>query len=60
MICQLRANLSLGIRSEPLAGSVVPEFGHSLVELVCEDDGEGHSLRRQVKEINIYKKIQYS
>jgi len=37
-------DLSLGVGSEPLAGSVASEFGHSLVEFVSEDDGEGHGF----------------
>merc|ERR1712168_630386 len=37
-------DLSLGIWSKPLAGSVASEFGHSLVEFVSEDDGEGHGF----------------
>jgi len=40
----LAGDLSLGVGSEPLAGSVTSEVGHSLVELVGEHDGKRHGF----------------
>ena len=43
MLFQL-SYLGFGVGSEPLASSVASEVGHSLVQLVGENDGEGHGF----------------
>ena len=44
----MTSHLRLGVRAEPGHGAVASELGHLGVELVGEDDGEGHTLLRLV------------
>jgi len=53
----LARDLSLGVGSEPLAGSVTSEVGHSLIELVGEDDGERHGFLGLVGRVAEHKSL---
>jgi len=53
----LAGDLSFGVGSEPLAGSIASEIGHPLIELVGEDDGEGHSFLRLVSRVAEHKSL---
>jgi len=53
----LAGDLGLGVGSEPLAGSIASEVGHSLVELVGEDDGERHGFLRLVRGITEHESL---
>jgi len=53
----LAGDLGLGVGSEPLAGSVASEVGHSLVELVGEDDGERHGFLRLVRGVTEHESL---
>ena len=53
----LLAYLGLGVGSEPLASSVASEVGHSLVKLVGEDDGEGHSFLGLIRSVAEHKSL---
>lgn len=51
------SDLGLGVGSEPLASSVASEVGHSLVKLVGEDDGEGHSFLGLIRSVAEHKSL---
>jgi len=53
----LAGDLGLGVRSEPLAGSVPSELGHFLVKLVGQNDGEGHGLFGLVGSVTEHKSL---
>jgi hypothetical protein len=45
VVCVLNSDLGLGVRSQPWDGAVLAGIGHSLVELVGEEEGKGQELR---------------
>lgn len=48
VFCFVLSNLGFGVRSQPGQSPISAQFGHLGVELVGQDDGEGHAFLRLI------------
>lgn len=53
------SNLSFGVWSQPGQGSVAAQFSHLGIELVGEDDGEGHTLLSLISGVTKHQTLQH-